>query len=119
MKEKTRYTDEPMELGAIIPNFLPPPDRLIFKEDAVKVTITLSTKSVYFFKTEAAKRGVQYQRMIRRLLDAYVEAFEPAPRQETSSSRVEQTRDSYRKTATKRPAARTPTSPGARRKSER
>jgi len=119
MKEKIRYTDEPMQVGRVLHDFLPPPDKLIFKEDAVKVTITLSTKSVYFFKTEAAKRGVQYQRMIRRLLDAYVEAFEPAPRQETSSSRVEQTRDSYRKTATKRPAARTPTSPGARRKSER
>jgi len=77
MKEKIRYTDEPMEFR-VIPNFLPPPDKLVFKEDAVKVTITLSTKSVFFFKTEAAKRGVQYQRMIRRLLDAYVEAFEPS-----------------------------------------
>jgi hypothetical protein len=78
MKEKIRYTDEPMEYR-VIPNFLPPPDQLVFKEDAIKVTISLSAKSVLFFKTEAAKRGVQYQRMIRRLLDAYVEAFEAKP----------------------------------------
>ena len=105
MKEKTRYTDEPMEFR-IIPNFLPPPDRLVLKEDAVKVTITLSTKSVYFFKTEAAKRGVQYQRMIRRLLDAYVEAFEPSAgaSPKTSGNRVEQARSAYRRAATKRKA---------------
>ena len=79
MKERICYTDEPMHVGRVIPDFLPPPDRLAFKEDAVKVTISLSVKSVHFFKTEAAKRGVQYQRMIRRLLDAYVEAFDTKP----------------------------------------
>jgi hypothetical protein len=78
MKEKIRYTDEPMQMGRVLRDFLPPPEQLIFKEDAVKVTITLSSKSVFFFKAEAARRGVQYQRMIRRLLDAYVEAFEPS-----------------------------------------
>ncbi len=105
MKEKVRYTDEPVQFGRIIPNFLPPPERLIFKEDAIKVTITLSTKSVYFFKTEAAKRGVQYQRMIRRLLDAYVEAFEPSIReaaQESKRNRVEQPGAGYRKTGKRR-----------------
>ena len=99
MKEKVRYTDEPMEIGRIIPNFLPPPEQLVFKEDAIKVTITLSTKSVHFFKTEAAKRGVQYQRMIRRLLDAYVEAFD------TKADRAEEPRRAYRK-AEKRRSAR-------------
>jgi hypothetical protein len=98
MKEKVRYTDEPMEVGAIVPNFLPPPDRLIFKEDAIKVTITLSVKSVLFFKTEAEKRGVQYQRMIRRLLDAYVEAFEAKP------DRAEEPRRAYRKGEKRRSA---------------
>jgi len=83
----------------VIPNFLPPPDQLVFKEDAVKVTITLSAKSVLFFKTEAAKRGVQYQRMIRRLLDAYVEAFDTKP------PRAEEPRRAYRK-GEKRRAAR-------------
>ena len=99
MKEKIRYTDEPMQEGRVLPDFLPPPDRLIFKEDSIKVTISLSTKSVLFFKTEAEKRGVQYQRMIRRLLDAYVEAFD------TKVERVEESRRAYRK-GEKRRAAR-------------
>ncbi|MGZ5034979.1 MAG: hypothetical protein ACXWAC_17440 [Usitatibacter sp.] len=105
MKEKIRYTDEPMNVGPIIPNFLPPPDRLVLKEDSVKVTISLSAKSVLFFKSEASKRGVQYQRMIRRLLDAYVEAFEePAERALPSakSPRAEQGTPRYRKAAKRR-----------------
>ena len=75
MKEKIRYTDEPMRVGRVLRELLPPPESLVPKEDAVKVTISLSARSIHFFKTEAAKGGVQYQRMIRRVLDAYVEAF--------------------------------------------
>jgi hypothetical protein len=33
----------------------------------------LSKRSVDFFKTEARRHNTQYQRMIRRLLDAYAE----------------------------------------------
>jgi predicted DNA binding CopG/RHH family protein len=47
---------------------------LAFREDGVKVTLALSKKSVDFFKLEATKHQTQYQRMIRRLLDAYVDA---------------------------------------------
>lgn len=90
MKEKTRYFDEPMQVGRVLADFLPPPESLVFKEDSVKVTISLSSKSVRFFKAEAAKRGVLYQRMIRRLLDAYVEAFEK------DSPRVEEPKAPYR-----------------------
>jgi hypothetical protein len=106
MKEKIRYTDEPMQMGRVLRDFLPPPEQLIFKEDAVKVTITLSSKSVFFFKAEAARRGVQYQRMIRRLLDAYVEAFEPTgggnASREQKGDRVEQARGAYRKMGKRR-----------------
>ncbi len=101
MKEKTCYTNEPLQMGRVLSGFLPAPDRLVFREDSVKVTISLSAKSVQFFKTEAAKRGVQYQRMIRRLLDAYVEAFAPAAsstRQEGAKGhRIEQSGARYRK----------------------
>ena len=101
MKGKTRYTDEPMEVGRVLADFLPPPEHLAFKEDSVKVTISLSSKSVRFFKAEAAKRGVQYQRMIRRLLDAYVDAFAtagpPSRSGESKVPRVEQDRGRYRK----------------------
>ncbi|MFO1197556.1 MAG: hypothetical protein U1E86_11360 [Burkholderiaceae bacterium] len=46
----------------------------------MKVTLALSRKSVEFFKSEAQKHHTQYQRMIRRLLDAYVDAQSLAPR---------------------------------------
>jgi hypothetical protein len=42
----------------------------------VKVTIALSKKSVEFFKSEATKHHTQYQRMIRRLIDTYVETYD-------------------------------------------
>ena len=47
----------------------------MFREEGVKVTLALSKRSVEFFKHEAAKHNTQYQRMIRRLLDAYAERF--------------------------------------------
>jgi hypothetical protein len=102
MKGKTRYTDEPMEVGPPIRNFLPPPDKLIFKEDAHKVTLTLSARTVFFFKKEAEKHGVPYQRMIRRLLDAYVAAFTDVDDSRRANVvRAEEPRGSYR-TAVKR-----------------
>ena len=79
MKKKITYTNEPMGDIEIVPDFLPPPSELAFREEGVKVTLALSKKSVEFFKFEASKHQTQYQRMIRRLLDAYVEAQEERP----------------------------------------
>ena len=45
----------------------------MLRDEGVKVTLALSRRSVAFFKSEAQKHGTQYQRMIRRLLDAYAE----------------------------------------------
>ncbi len=73
MKRKIVYTDEPMGRLKVIHNFLPPPDQLVFKEDGVKVTLSLSRRTVDFFKAQAAKHHTPYQRMIRRLLDLYAE----------------------------------------------
>jgi len=70
---KVKYTNEPIK-AEVISDFLPDPEELAFKEEDVKVTLALSKKSVDFFKSEAAKHAGQYQRMIRRLLDTYVES---------------------------------------------
>lgn len=74
MKKKIVYTDESMGDIEVLTDFLPSPAELAFREDGVKVTLALSKRSVEFFKSEAAKHQTQYQRMIRRLLDSYVEA---------------------------------------------
>ena len=60
-------------LREVVADFLPSPAELAFREDGVKVTLALSKRSVEFFKSEASKHQTQYQRMIRRLLDLYVE----------------------------------------------
>ena len=75
MSAKTNYTDEPLGKPRVVPDFLPPPEELVFREEGVKVTIALSKRSVEFFKGEARKHNTQYQRMIRRLLDAYAARY--------------------------------------------
>jgi hypothetical protein len=74
MSAKIRYTNEPIGEPRVIRDFLPTPAELAFQDEGVKVTLTLSRKSVDFFKSEAAKADTQYQPMIRRLLDAYADA---------------------------------------------
>lgn len=74
MSTKIKYSDEPIGPLKLVPDFLPSPEELAFKEDTVKITITLSKESVEFFKQEAKRHHVQYQKMIRRLLDAYTQA---------------------------------------------
>jgi hypothetical protein len=73
MSSKIKYSDEPIGEVQLVPDFLPSPAELAFREEGVKVTLALSKKSIEFFKSEAAKHQTQYQRMIRRLLDAYVD----------------------------------------------
>ena len=73
MNVKIKYTDEPIGEPRVIPDLLPSPEQLAFRDQDVKITITLSKRSVDFFKDQAVKSETQYQRMIRRLLDAYVD----------------------------------------------
>jgi hypothetical protein len=73
MAKRTKYSDGPVRKLRVVPDFLPPPEELAFRDEGVKVTIALSKRSVQFFKREAARHRTQYQRMIRRLLDAYAE----------------------------------------------
>lgn len=56
MKRNANYTDEPMGQLEVVEDFLPPPDRIVLKEDGVKVTISLSKHSVEFFKAHAQDR---------------------------------------------------------------
>ena len=74
MKKKTvRYTEGEIGKVKVVKDFLPPPEKLVLRESNVKVTLSLSQRSVDFFKREAAKQRVPYQRMIRALVDAYAE----------------------------------------------
>ena len=77
MTAKIKYTNESFK-AKVVRDFLPPPDQLAFREEGVKVTVTLRKKSVDFFKSEAVKHNTQYQRMLRKLIDAYVDTYAPA-----------------------------------------
>lgn len=74
MNAKIKYTDELLGDVKVVKDFLPSPAELSFNEETVKVTLSLSKKSIDFFKSEAEKNHTQYQRMIRRLMDAYVDS---------------------------------------------
>ena len=73
MSKRTRSTDEPIGKLKRVKDFLPPPAYLVPREETVKVTLALSKESVAFFKDAAKKSKVPYQRMIRSLVDQYVE----------------------------------------------
>jgi predicted DNA binding CopG/RHH family protein len=81
--ETARYEDDPFELGEIdeskfvvVKDFLPRPEDLVFRPKLKKVTITLNENSITFFKQHAARLGTSYQRMIRNLIDEYVERMQ-------------------------------------------
>jgi hypothetical protein len=73
MSKRVKYTAGPIGKVRVVPDFLPPPDELGFREEGVKVTLSLTKRSVDFFKGEAKKYRTPYQSMIRRLLDHYAQ----------------------------------------------
>ena len=71
-----KYTAGEIGRVRVVEDFLPSPDALVPREENVKVTLSLSRRSVDFFKRAAKQRRVPYQRMIRALVDAYAEKQE-------------------------------------------
>jgi predicted DNA binding CopG/RHH family protein len=74
-----KYTAGEIGRVRVVKDFLPSPDALVPREENVKVTLSLSRRSVDFFKQAAKARRVPYQRMIRALVDAYAEKQEGKP----------------------------------------
>ena len=69
-----RYSKGEIGRVRVVEDFLPSPDALVPREENVKVTLSLSRRSVDFFKRAAKQRRVPYQRMIRALVDRYAES---------------------------------------------
>jgi len=72
MSKLIKYSEEPIDDIKLVPDFLPSPEELKLKNQNTKVTISLSSESVAYFKDAAKKHHMQYQKMIRQLLDEYV-----------------------------------------------
>ena len=82
MKKKINYKNAPKDISdaiissKIIEDILPPPEKLVKKEENVKITILLSKDSVKFFKERAKKIGIPYQTMIKSVLDRYTTHYQ-------------------------------------------
>jgi len=80
-KRNKMYTEAPKNVsktiieGEIVADFLPPPEKLVRKEPKVKITITLNSGSIDFFKRYAKQNNVKYQTMINEVLDKYVQKY--------------------------------------------
>lgn len=78
MSKKVRYSDERLAMGERVTDFLPPPSALVKRELTTKVTLELTQSSVAFFKKQAKRARVPYQRMLRGLIDAYAKQYDVA-----------------------------------------
>jgi len=74
---KRRMNDD-MPVGKLtqIADFLPPPSQLVKPDETVKVTIALKRSSIAFFKQQARKHHLKYQKMIREVLDRYASCYQ-------------------------------------------
>ena len=72
MSKTIQYSNEPIGDVKLVPDFLPSPEELALKQQNTKVTISLSSESVAYFKDTAQKHHMQYQKMIRKLLEEYL-----------------------------------------------
>ncbi len=71
MNRQTDYTDEPLQIGERVKDFLPPPSKLVKREETVKVTLELTRESVDFFKQQARQENIPYEQMLCGFIDAY------------------------------------------------
>ena len=72
MSKKIKYSDEKIGKLKLVPDFLPSPEELVLKQQNTKITISLSSESIAYFKDASKKYHVPYQKIIRELLDEYV-----------------------------------------------
>ncbi len=79
MNRQTDYTDEPLQIGERVKDFLPPPSKLVKREETVKVTLELTRESVDFFKQQAQQENIPYEHMLRGLIDAYAKQHSQHP----------------------------------------
>jgi len=86
MSKTIQYSNEPVGDLKVVPDFLPSPEELALKQRNTKITISLSSESIAYFKDAAKTHHMQYQKMIRQLLDEYV------AHQKNSDNQVKQTR---------------------------
>jgi predicted DNA binding CopG/RHH family protein len=64
MKKKIVYTDEPMNLGRVVEDFLPRPKDLVLRKERV-VTLRLDDSTITELKAEANRKGLGVSSLVR------------------------------------------------------
>ncbi len=72
MTKEITYSDKDIGDVKFVTDFLPSPSELRERNENTKITISLSKRSIEYFKKAALDNQMQYQKLIRQLLDEYV-----------------------------------------------
>ena len=64
MNKKIKYTDEPMETGRIVKDFLPRPEDLVFRKQRV-LTLRLDEPTLDELKEVANRKGLGMSTLVR------------------------------------------------------
>lgn len=66
---------EALDSAVVIEDFLPPPSELVKKSNKEKITISIDSDCVSFFKSQAKKNHTKYQTMMNEVLSQYAKHF--------------------------------------------
>lgn len=72
MNNKITYTDENLEFGEIVEDFLPHPNELILKQKKVKIFMELTEENILFLQREATKKNISDQGLIELIINEYI-----------------------------------------------
>jgi len=64
MTKKIKYTDEPMQTGRIVNDFLPKPGDLVFRKERV-LTLRLDEPTLHDLKEVANRKGLGMSTLVR------------------------------------------------------
>jgi len=64
MTKRIKYTDEPMETGEIVKDFLPRPEELVFRKERV-LTLRLDEPTLDELKEAADSKGLGMSTLVR------------------------------------------------------
>ena len=64
MKKEIKYTDEPMNMGKVVKDFLPKPENLVMRKEKV-ITLRLDDSTIKELQVEANKKGLGISTLVR------------------------------------------------------
>lgn len=70
-----KSVSEALDSAIVIEDFLPPPSKLVKKSNKEKITISIDSDCVNFFKAQAKKNHTKYQTMMNEVLSQYAKHF--------------------------------------------